>query len=80
MMGACWHNNPIAGANFMCLAINDHTSFTILETKELIGVSVDLASDLFARRKRHQNQLQLGSRIENAPEVCVLFSEFFDIS
>ena len=43
----------------------------LLEAEELVAVLVDLGADVAAGRQRHQHELQMPARVEDAAEILI---------
>jgi len=78
-MRASGHDDAVAGLDLVGHAFDQDPPLAGFDAKELIGIGVDFATDLFAWPDRHQNQLKLVTRVENAAEVGVFLGQLLDI-
>jgi len=53
-------------------AVNNHLSFSSLESKELIDILVRLFTYFFSRLKAHEHWLTVLPCVQHTPEICIL--------
>src|SRR5690606_36099949 len=76
---ASGHDHGHVGLDLAHDTVNPDFAMSFLHAKELISIVMHFFPDLLAGLKRHQDELHVSARVENAAKIGVRLRQFFDI-
>ena len=79
MSSTCWDDDSISVLDTVFYTVDDHFSFSLLKSKELVNIIMRFFTYLFTRFDAHEYELTVPARVQYTAEINVSLRFFLNI-
>lgn len=80
MAGACWHEEGVVAFDLVGDAVDQEVPLALLDAEKLIAIGMNFLPDIVSGAQRHQDELKMLARVEDAPKIGICLGEILNVA